>query len=109
MDEEIDCMYIRDSFNQYLINVAMDEGIGSYIIDQMIEKMSTEQNCPVLHVVAAEHGLKWSRYTRKLAESNVDEVVNGIDNMTGLHLFMLAPMGNHSDLSAIYDMMRMSP
>ena len=45
---------------------------------------------------------------KEAVKSSADEVVNGFDNITGLHLFMFAAMGSHSDLSAIYGMMRMS-
>ena len=42
-------------------------------------------------------------------EANTDEVMDGYDSFTGLHLFMVAAMGSCHDLSAIYGMMKMSP
>ena len=46
---------------------------------------------------------------KELVEENVDEIMNGHDNMSGLDLFMIAAMGDHHDLSTIYGMMRMNP
>ena len=61
----------------------------------MIKIMSMKQNYPIIHVTA-DNGFQWEEHMRELAESNVDEVVNGLYNMTGLRLFMLAAMGNYS-------------
>ena len=33
----------------------------------------------------------------------------GVDNMSGLRVFMLAAVGKNSDLSTIYGMMKMGP
>ena len=72
--------------------------------------MADKQERPVIYV-AAQYGLKWNNngMMRELTESNREEVVYGIDEATSLRLFMLAAMGNCSDLSTIYGMMRLSP
>lgn len=77
---------------------------------EVIEKTSLEQNCPIIYVVA-QHGLQCNKHMRELVESNTEEVVYGYDNTAGLRLFsfMLAAMSDYSDLSVIYTMMRMSP
>ena len=106
--DRFDCIFVRDSFDRYPINVAVEEGLESGVIQQIIQKMSIEQNCPTIHV-ASQHGLQWSEYMKELVESNTEEVVYGFDNTTGLRLYMLAAMGNYSDLSTIYGMMRMNP
>lgn len=46
---------------------------------------------------------------KELAEGNVDEMMNGCDSLTGLHVFMVSAMGDYNDLSGIYGMMRISP
>ena len=49
----------------------------------------------------------------EVAESNANEVLDGIDDITGLRLFMLAAAGDVGgwsiDLSSVYGMLRMSP
>ena len=75
---------------------------------EVIEAMAAEKQCSIISV-AAEYGLSWKNYMRELVESNTEEVVDGLDRMSGLRVFMLAAMGEDSDLSAVYGMMRMSP
>ena len=36
------------------------------------------------------------------AEASVDEIRNGHDSSTGLHVFIVATMGDHYDLSRVY-------
>ena len=57
--------------------------MGRGVIQHIIEKMSTKQSYPIIHV-AAKHGLPWSEYMRELVESNAEEAVNCFDNTTGL-------------------------
>ena len=81
------------------------------IVNIAIEEEALAQNRPVIYV-AAEYGLKWSTRVKELAESNVDEVINGYDGSTGLRPFMVAAMGDAGfspDLSSIYGLMKMSP
>ena len=40
---------------------------------------------------------------------NVTEVIDSYDSLTGLHLFMIAAMGDHYDLSSIYSIMTVNP
>ena len=104
-----DCISIRDSFNSLPISLAKERGLEwSEGMREVIEATSAKRQCPIIHV-AAEHGLPWSDYMRELIESNTAEVVDGVDNMSGLRVFMLAAVGKNSDLSTIYGMMKMSP
>ena len=70
--------------------------------------MSLEQNCPIIHV-AAQHGheAKQKNRMRELVESNTEEVVCRFDDSTGLRPFLLVVVGNHSDLSTIYRVLKM--
>ena len=44
------------------------------------------------------------------AESqHFEQVVDGLNDVAGLRLFMLAAMGNNCDLSSIYALMKLSP
>ena len=44
---------------------------------------------------------------REVGQSSVEEVVNGHDSFTGSCPFMLAAMGECSDLNSIYGLVRM--
>ena len=70
--------------------------------------MFIEQDCPTIYV-AAQHGIQWRNYMRDLVDSNTEELVYGFDSDTSLRVFMLAAMGNYSDLSTVYGIMRKSP
>ena len=77
-------------------------------MQELIEATAAGQQRPSTYV-AAQYGLEWNNHMSEIVESHVEEVLEGVDNITGLHLFMLAAMGNSCDLSSIYGMMRLSP
>jgi len=56
---------------------------------------------------AAARSLKWS-YTRQIFTVNMP-VVDEIDILTGLPLFMLAAVGPVSDIESIYNLLRENP
>jgi len=56
---------------------------------------------------AAARSLKWS-YTRQIFTANMP-VVDEIDVLTGLPLFMLAALGPSSDIESVYNLLRESP
>jgi len=104
-----DSISIKDSFGRYPIYVAIEKGLEwTEGMQEVIEAISVKQQRPIIHV-AAQYGLSWRDCMSELVKSNVDDVVNGTDSLTGLRLFMLAAMDKNSDLSSIYGMMRMSP
>ena len=74
----------------------------------MIKEMAETQKFPIVYI-AAQYGLKWGNYMAELVETNIEEVINGHDGLTGLRLFMITAMGKRFDLSSIYGLMRMSP
>ena len=79
------------------------------IVHVAMKEAATVQKRSVSHI-AAEYKVKWNM-TKELIESNIDEVLNIYDTLTGLCLFMVAAMKNDSfsrDLSSIYDLMRMN-
>ena len=78
---------------------------------QIVEATAVAQQCHPSESVytAAKYGLKWRYHMKELAEANMNEMTNGHDKLTGLHLFMVAAMDAHHDLSAIYSMIRMMP
>ena len=100
-----------DSLNRYPIQVAFEECLGwSEGLQEIIEATAAAQQQDSSIYTAAKYGLKWRHHMKKLAEANVNEMmINGYDGLTGLHLFMVAAMGDCHDLSAIYGIMRMSP
>ena len=100
-----------DSLGRYPIEVALEEGLEySKGLKEVVEAtaMARQQQPRIIHS-AAQYGLKWRYHMKELAEAYTDEIVNGCDGLTGLHLFMVAAMGECYDLSAIYGMMKMSP
>ena len=100
-----------DSLKQYPIQVAVEEGLGwSEGLQEVIEATAQSQHRQGLSIyTAVQYGIKWNPHMKELAETNVDEIMNGYDGLTGLHLFMVAAMGDYHDLGTIYGMMRMNP
>lgn len=113
-----DCILSKDSFGRYPVHVAVEIDLGEnnermkQVMNIILEATAAAQQRPVIHV-AAEYGLKWNRCVKELVESNIEEVVDGCDGLTGLRLFMLAAMGSKEGgccyLNSIYGLMRMSP
>ena len=103
-----------DRIGRYPIEVAFQESLGwregLKLIVEATVAAQRQKWCPsrILNS-AAWYGLKWKNHMKELAEANVEEIMNGYDDLTGLHLFMIAAMGENNDLSAIYGVMRMSP
>ena len=50
---------------------------------------------------------QWSNVMRDLVQSDVDEVISGCHDMTGLCPFMIDDISNNSDLYSIYSIMKM--
>ena len=102
-----------DSLGRYPISIALEEGLqwgeGLQDIVKTTSRMAQSQQPTKIMHSTAQYGLKWRHCMKELAEANVDEIVNGYDNLTGLRLFMLAAMGDFHDLSSIYGMMKMGP
>ena len=99
-----------DSSNRYPIQAAVEGGlVWSNGLQEIIEATAlAQQQYPSIYT-AAQYGLKWSHHMKELVEANVNEMMSGCDRLTGLHLFMIAAMGDCHDLSAIFGMMRMNP
>ena len=105
-----DCIHIRDSLGRNPIDVAVEEDLEwNKGMQDVIEAMAAKEQCSTTHITA-KYGLPWKICMRhQLINSNTEEVINGTDRTTGLCLFMLAAMGDKSDLSVIYYMMKMNP
>ena len=104
-----DCFSNKDSLGRNPIDVALAEGLEwSKGMQDVVEAMAAKKQCPAIHVFA-KYGFPWNSHMRELINSNVEEVTNGIDNTTGLCVFMLAAMGKYSDLNVIYGLMKMGP
>ena len=75
---------------------------------QVLKATTATQQQPSIYT-AAKYGFKWIQFysMRKLVEANTDEVMDGYESFTGLHLFMVAAMGSYYVLSGTYAMMRM--
>ena len=103
-----------NSMKKYPIEIALDidlpwdEGLRVVVEATAIQTQHQRLPTSILYS-AAQYGLKWRYHMKELAEAYTDEIVNGCDGLTGLHLFMVAAMGECYDLSAIYGMMKMSP
>ena len=103
----------QDSLNRLPIQVAVLVDLEwNSGMREIIEATAARQHQPSIYV-AARYGLKWNNGMSELAKSNANEVLDGIDDITGLRLFMLAAAGDVGgwsiDLSSVYGMMRMSP
>ena len=103
------CILTRDSLNCLPINIAVKYDLEwNEGMQDVIEATAAALQQPPIYA-AAQFGVKWSDDMRELAESEVDEVILGCDDVTGLCLFMLAAMGEYSDLNTIYSLLKMSP
>ena len=99
-----------DSLNRIPIEIAIDKCLSLVKgMQEIVNAMALEQHQSSSIYVVAKYGLKWSNHMKELAETSVDEIVNGFDCLTGLRLFMVAAMGDKCDLSTIYGVMKMSP
>ena len=108
---QFECSVLRvDSLNRYPIEVAVKEGLEwNRGMKEIVEATSAAQQQHSSIYAAAQYGIKWDNHMKQLTESNVDEIMNGYNRLTGLRLFMVAAMGDCYDLSGIYGMMKMSP
>jgi hypothetical protein len=61
--------------------------------------------------VAALKGLQWKNSMKEVEDKSIDEIgnSNNKNTSTGLFPFMIAAVGESSDLSSIYGSMRQSP
>ena len=106
-----------DSLNRIPLEVALEEGLCWIALQEVIQATAAAQQHGSIIDTAAQYGLKWQYDTeehgmKKLiceTPTNMDEVINSYDSLTGLQLFMVAAMGNRNDLSAIYGIMKMNP
>ena len=99
-----------DSFNRNPILVAIENDLGwNEGLQQVVEATAAAQKQQKSIYTAAKYGLEWNHHMKELTEQNADILIDGCDGLTGLRLFMVAAMGAHYDLSAIYSMIRMSP
>ena len=90
---KFNCILTRDSFNQYLIDVAIQVGLKlNDGMEDVAEERVSVQQCHMLYL-AAQYGLQWNNYMKELAELNADEVQNRFDLITCLRPFILAVAG----------------
>ena len=104
------CVLMKDSLNRYPIDVAVQQGLEwNGGMQELMEATASAQQRPIIFL-AAQYGLKWRNHMSEIVDSHLkEEMKKDIDEVTGLHLFMLAAMGNNSDLSSIYGIMRKCP
>ena len=105
---------LKRSFDDYLpIDVAViNDHEWKKGLQDITEATARALQQPLLYT-AGQYGVKWDNGMKEIAESNVEEVIHGYDNSTGLCPFMVAaigsPIGERSDLSSIYMLLKMSP
>ena len=105
-----DCVLTKDSQNNLLpIEVAIQHKFEwSKGMKEVVEATALRQKRLPIHV-AARYGLQWDNHMEELIGQSIDIVVYGHDDLTGLHLFMLAAAGDGSDLNAIFRMLTLNP
>ena len=98
---------MKDSLDRYAIDVAVetnlpfDEGLK-----EILEATASANDLNILHC-ASHHGLSWDNGMEELVLKDLDYAVNGVNEKTGLKLFMTAAIGG--DLDTIYSLVRMDP
>ena len=80
-------------------NLPFDEGLK-----EILEATASANDLNILHC-AAYHGLPWSNGMEEIVLENVDYALKGVNEKTGLKLFMTAAIGG--DLDTIYSLVRM--
>jgi len=100
----------RDSLGRLAIDVAIqmnllfDQGMKEIVAATAIAAERNGLN--ILHYVA-ERGLSWDNGMQMLVLENLNNAVNGLNEETGLRLFMTAAIGGNLD--TIYSLVRMDP
>ena len=103
------CVLIKDSMNRYPIDLAVAQGFEwNKGMQELLEATAAAQKRSSVFT-AAHHGLKWINHMDEEVELHLSELEDRVDDLTGLRLFMLAAMGNASDLSSVYGIMKRSP
>jgi len=98
---------MKDTKGRYAIDVAIemnlpfDEGMR-----EILEATAMTNGCNILDCAAAR-GLPWSNGMEELVSENRNDAVNGVNEETGLKLFMTAAIGG--SLDTIYSLTQMHP
>jgi len=98
---------IKDTKGRYAIDFAiqMRRALEPGMI-AILQATAKPNGWSILHC-AAYHGLPWNKGMDELVEANMDKAVNGVNEKTGLKLFMTAAIGGNLD--TIYSLIRMDP
>jgi len=83
------------------MNLSFDKGMR-----EILEFTAKTNGLDILHC-AAQHGLPWKNGMKRLVELNLNYALYGVNEKTGLKLFMTAAVG--SNLDTIYSLIRMDP
>jgi len=103
-----DSINITDSFGKYPIDVAVNHSLAwDDGMKAIVEAFATAQQTTTLHV-CAKHGVQWENGMKEVLERSNMDVVERVDDTTGLYQFMVAAVGEkHShDLGSIYHLIK---
>lgn len=106
-----DCTLTIDSSNNIPINTAVEQRLDWHSgMKQLLAATAAKLKHSDLYV-AAYYGLQWTNHTKEVVESeeNIDDVIIECESKTGMHVIMVAAMGNHNDLDTIYSLLRRYP
>jgi hypothetical protein len=115
---QFDCIVIQDSIGQYHIDVGVAEGLIRGDRTEDIVRVCTtasiadhQGQARLMINLAALKGLQWKNSMKEVEDKSIDEIgnSNNKNTSTGLFPFMIAAVGESSDLSSIYGLMRQSP
>lgn len=103
-----DCISTRDSLGRRPIDIALEHSLSwNGGLKDIIHPMAILEKKSIVHT-CAKYGIKWNDGMKEVVHSNANEI-GKIDEDMGLYTFMLAAEGNRSDLSSIYELIRMRP
>merc|ERR1719242_1307637 len=84
----------QDSFGKLPIDVAVCHGFAwDGGLQDIVDAFASSQQRTTLHV-CAKHGVQWENGTKEMLEGNALDVVERMDDSTGLYLFMTAALGD---------------
>ena len=105
---ELNCVNIKDSSNRYPLDVGIEYGLTWHKgVKNIAEKVAETQGRPLLNV-CAEHGLQWENGMSTIMSKIDISAFDTKDDSSGLFPFMLAAMGQTTDLNSLFKMTKKS-
>ena len=106
--EDLDCVNNTDRSNHYPLDVSIEYWLKwDEVMKDIAEVFASDQGRPLLNV-CAEHGLQWENGMSTIMSEIDISAFDTKDDSSGLFPFMLAAMGQTTDLNSLFKMTKKS-